>query len=241
MSVKAILFDAFGTVIHAEPEWESLRAECLTIVHGTWSGRAIPMNRFLVAYEAARAHQHVRAAQGLEEFDFAQRFERTILACGAAPRDASEWGPIAAEKYHRFQQALIHAYDQPAPTLVRLHEAGYKMALVSNYAHVGVLEDALTRLGIRKPFDALIASGEVGFMKPHPAVFDAALRALGERAQDAVMIGDSLANDVIGARKLGMRAIWAPYPRVRPAPYTSEADAVIERLADLPSVIERLG
>ena len=47
--------------------------------------------------------------------------------------------------------------------------------MVSNYAHLGVLEDALTRLGIRELFDAVIASGDVGYMKPHPAVYGAAL------------------------------------------------------------------
>lgn len=239
MPVKAVLFDAFGTVIHAEPEWESLRAECLTIVHGTWSGQAVSVETFLAAYEAARAEQHARVAHGLEEFDFAERFARTLQACEVSAKEASRWGPVAAEKYHRYQQALIHAYDQPGPTLSRLHDAGYKLAMVSNYAHLGVLEDALTRLGIREPFDALIASGEVGYMKPHPAVYDAALRALGVRAQDAVMVGDSLANDVIGARKHGMRAIWSPYPRQTPAPSAPEADAVIERLADLPDIVEK--
>ena len=241
MAVRAVLFDAFGTIIHPEPGWEQLRAECLTIVHGTWTGRAIPLARFLGEYEKAREAQHAAMAAGLREADFAARFRDAVLACGAGQDDARAWGAVAAERYHRFQQGLIHAYDQPHKVLADLKAQGHRLGLVSNYAHAGVIRDALGRLGLLEHFDALVVSADVGYLKPHPAIFQAALDALDVAPAEAVMVGNDLECDVAGARKAGLRTIWTPYPRVAPVPARPpEADAVVERLADIPSVLPRL-
>jgi len=241
LTLKAVLFDAFGTVIHPEPDWEALRQECLAVVHGTWTGPAVPFARWLPAYEEARAAQHAEADRGLREFDFAERFAQSMLLCGAPRREALAWGPRAAEKYHRFQQGLIHAYDQPGPTLQRLRDAGYRIALVSNYAHTGVLHDALTRLGIRHHFDALVVSIDVGYLKPHPRMFEAAVEALGVRKDEAVMVGNDPECDVSGAKRAGLKTIWTPYPRASPAPTHPDADVVVERLSDIPDVLPKLG
>lgn len=241
MPVRAVLLDAFGTLIHPEPGWEGLRNDCLAIVHGTWTGRAIPHTAWMAAYEQARAEQHAQVRDGLREFDFPERFARSMILCGVPRLEAEEWGPVAHECYHRFQQGLIHAYDSPAPALGTLRSTGYKLALVSNYAHGGVLRDALRRLGLASAFDALVVSGEVGYLKPHPRIFQEALRKLGVPADEAVMVGNDIPCDVEGAKKAGLKAVWAPYPRVAPPPAHPSADAVIARLADLPEAIRALG
>lgn len=240
MAVHAVLFDAFGTIIHPEPGWEALRAECLAIVHGTWTGRAIPFPRFLEEYEKARRAQHEAAARGLREFDFAERFRDTAHACGAGLEEARAWGPLAAERYHRFQQGLVHAYDQPHKVLADLKAQGKRIGLVSNYAHTGVIRDALGRLGLLEHFDAIIVSADVGYLKPHPAIFEAALAAVDARPHEAIMVGNDLECDVLGARRAGLRAIWTPYPRVSPAPHHPDADWVVESLRDIPPIVARL-
>lgn len=240
LPVRAVLLDAFGTIIHPEPGWEGLRDHCLEIVHGTWTGRAIPFATWLKAYEQARAEQHAKVRDGLREFDFAARFARSMRLCGMPEREADAWGPVAHERYHQFQQGLIHAYDAPRATLERLRSEGYKLALVSNYAHTGVLRDALKRLEILDPFDALIVSADVGYLKPHQRIYDAAIEALGVEKSEAVMVGNDPLCDVIGAKHAGLRAVWAPYPRESPAPANPTADAVLERLADLPGILRKL-
>jgi putative hydrolase of the HAD superfamily len=241
LPIRTVLLDAFGTIIHPEPGWESLRADCLTIVHGTWAGRAIPLRDWMRAYEQARAEQHAKVSEGLREFDFPARFTRTLELCGVPQHEAEAWGPQAHERYHRFQQGLVHTYDSPAPTLAALKKAGYSIALVSNYAHTQVLRDALARLGLLPYFDAVIVSADVGYLKPHERIFQAALDALGARPQDSVMVGNDVGCDIVGAKRAGLHAIWAPYPRVSPAPSCPGSDAVVERLADLPRVIQEMG
>jgi FMN phosphatase YigB (HAD superfamily) len=53
---------------------------------------------------------------------------------------------------------------------------------------------------------AAVSSSEHGLMKPHPSIFAAALRLVDVPAADAMMVGDSVRQDVDGARSAGMRA-----------------------------------
>ena len=57
------------------------------------------------------------------------------------------------------------------------------------------------------PIAAAVASAEHGYMKPHPSIFAAALRQAGVEARDAMMVGDSIAHDIEGARGVGMRGV----------------------------------
>lgn len=239
LPVRAVLLDAFGTIIHPEPGWESLRNDCLAIVHGTWAGRAISHDVWMAAYERARAEQHAVVRDGLREFDFPERFARSLVLCGISKLDAEAWGSIAHERYHRFQQGLIHAYDAPVAALAALKAQGYRLALVSNYAHTGVLRDALRRLGLLASFDAVVVSADVGYLKPHPRIFEVALDAVGVQPHEAVMVGNDIPCDIEGAKKAGMRAVWAPYPRASPPPSHASADAVVASLAELPGVLAR--
>jgi putative hydrolase of the HAD superfamily len=56
--------------------------------------------------------------------------------------------------------------------------------------------------------DVLIASEEAGVSKPDPRIFEIALERLEATADRAVMVGDSWANDILGARAAGIRAVW---------------------------------
>jgi putative hydrolase of the HAD superfamily len=70
-------------------------------------------------------------------------------------------------------------------------------------------------------------------VKPHPTIFQAALELLGVDARDAAMVGDSLEEDVEGARALGMRAILIDRDERHPE--------VEERLTDLYGLPAALG
>ena len=54
---------------------------------------------------------------------------------------------------------------------------------------------------------AAVSSSAHGFLKPHPSIFEAALRLVGAAPGESVMVGDSLAHDIEGARRAGMRVV----------------------------------
>jgi putative hydrolase of the HAD superfamily len=85
---------------------------------------------------------------------------------------------------------------------------------------------------------ATVSSSEHGLMKPHPSIFAAALQLLDVAATDAVMVGDSLRQDVEGALAVGMRAILLNRgDTAAPAVAGDRRVPVIHSLRELPGLL----
>ena len=139
--------------------------------------------------------------------------------------------------------ASAHAEDRRSdwavdPAAVRTLDtlaARYRLALVTNGAPA-VQRAKLAGANIRSRFAAVIVSAELGIGKPDRRIFEAALRAIGAAAGDAVMVGDSIERDIVGARGAGLRTIWID--RDHQAPDRSAlADARITELGELPAAL----
>jgi HAD superfamily hydrolase (TIGR01549 family) len=106
-------------------------------------------------------------------------------------------------------------YEDVLPTFGYLRERGLSIGLVSNTGRDLGLFVGHHGLDV----DAAVSSGAHGKTKPHPAIFETALEQLGVAAADTVMVGDSIEDDVEGARAVGMRAVLLDrenrYPEIR--------------------------
>jgi putative hydrolase of the HAD superfamily len=94
--------------------------------------------------------------------------------------------------------------DQGVAGLIKALRGHYKTGLLSN-SNAGYAQTILDEYGVRDLFDEVTVSGEVGAMKPDPAIFHHALQQLGVAAGEAVFIDDSPAN-VQAAEALGIRS-----------------------------------
>jgi putative hydrolase of the HAD superfamily len=103
-------------------------------------------------------------------------------------------------------------YPDARPVLEELRAAGLRIALVSNTGRDLPAFVQHHRLDV----DVAIASRAHGHTKPHPSIFEAALEMLGVAAADAVMVGDSIEDDIEGAAQVGMRAILLDRDGVHP-------------------------
>jgi len=84
------------------------------------------------------------------------------------------------------------------------------IGLVSNlFDPPWLARELFAELGLLERLSAVALSAEVGKRKPHPAIFEAALAQAGVAADEAVMVGDRLREDIGGAQALGMTAIQA--------------------------------
>src|SRR5207245_3252804 len=84
-------------------------------------------------------------------------------------------------------------------------------------------------LGVAHLIDAVVTSLDVGFRKPHPAIFEAALEEAGYPPAACALLGDSEVKDIQPAVALGIRAIRVAIEA--PPPVASAADAVVTGLA----------
>ena len=81
----------------------------------------------------------------------------------------------------------------------------YRLAVISNAD--GKIADVLARCGIADCFESITDSGIVGKEKPHPAIFDAAVRTMGVSAKESLYVGDVYSIDYLGATSFGMQSI----------------------------------
>ncbi|MFZ0284210.1 MAG: HAD family hydrolase [Terriglobales bacterium] len=81
----------------------------------------------------------------------------------------------------------------------------YSLAVISNAD--GKIEDVLKRCGIADCFASITDSGLVGYEKPHPAIFEAALQAMKAKPSESLYVGDVYAVDYLGATRVGMQAM----------------------------------
>jgi putative hydrolase of the HAD superfamily len=134
-----------------------------------------------------------------------------------------------------------HTFTDPdAPALVDyLHDRGIKVGVLSNTMwprrwH----EDIFRRDGLLDRIDGAVYSSEIGWTKPHPAAFAAAMTAI-ELSDPArcVFVGDRPFDDVHGAKNAGMRAVLITNSDVPPYP-AAEPDAVIGSLAELRPLLD---
>jgi HAD superfamily hydrolase (TIGR01662 family) len=127
------------------------------------------------------------------------------------------------ERHENFE-----VYDDVPDTLAALRSAGLRIGLVSNSAR-DVAEFARHH-GL--DVDAGISSFHHGRTKPHASIFGAVLDLLGVEPASAAMVGDTIADDIEGARALGMHAILVDRDRAHPG-----FEPRIESLGELPALL----
>lgn len=197
MTLRAVLFDVDFTLARPGPE---LGPEGY-VRAGERHGLTLDPARYGDAREAALVD--LRAHPDLEHDDsiwFAFS-ERIVLGMGGTKPAAYACAVEITRAWERHDN--FELYDDTIPVLTALRGAGLKIGLVSNSAR-DVREFAVHH-GFE--IDAGISSFHHGRSKPHASIFRAVLELLDVTAADAAMVGDTVEDDLEGARALGMRAI----------------------------------
>jgi len=197
MVVRAVLFDVDFTLCRPGPELSADRYARIAARHGL----TLDTSSYDDARETAALNLK-RHPELLHDDSIWHRFTQEIfIGMGGPEAIASEcateieegWG--VSENFELFEDAL--------PVLDELRSAQLKIGLVSN----GIRDLTEFVAHHRLDVDAIVDSRSHGRVKPHPTIFEAALERLGASPAEAVMVGDSLEEDIEGAKALGMRAI----------------------------------
>jgi putative hydrolase of the HAD superfamily len=240
--VAAVLFDYGMTLVHFERPTEAIEAAQAAIASEI-EGAGHPRPDVGVLRKAVhdRVESEVaahEAAGALEEIDVTALEERAFADIGLH-LDASLRDRCSV----LVQEAWWHGvrpYPDAAPVLRALRGARMRVGLCSNAAYRSAsMHQQLAHVGLGALLDAAVFSAEVGWRKPSPRLFGAALQALGTRADETVFVGDRVREDIRGAASAGMRTVLIARDSAahQPAPSEIGADQVIHSLAELPALL----
>lgn len=208
--IQVILFDFGSTLIYAKEAWEEF------------------------FQRADHAMQDVLHNEG---FDLVNNGlcsgYHTFIDCYYAldnPQNTTEWtafsllSELLAEKGYQdipspiLRKALNALYavtnqnwypeDDALTTLESLKDAGYRLGMISNTSDDLHVQDLIDQHKFRTYFEFIITSAGFGIRKPDKRIFQAALDHFQVTPQAAVMVGDTLGTDVVGANEMGIFSIW---------------------------------
>jgi HAD superfamily hydrolase (TIGR01662 family) len=197
-ATRAVFFDVDFTLIYPGPAFQA-------------SGYREFCGRFAVEVDPSRFDAAVSGASMLLEpegglydariyIDYTRRIIEGMGGSGPGVEAAAQAIYTEWAKCHHFVM-----YEEVPEVLRELHGSGLKIGLITNSHRC--LSSFQTHFALDGIFSVAISSLEHGYLKPHPSIFESALRAVDVEPSEAVMVGDSYSHDVEGARRLGMRAV----------------------------------
>lgn len=227
----AVCFDVDFTLIYPGPTFRSEGYRRFGERHGL----ALDESRFAGAVTTAAPI--LDAAQG-DIYDPAifHRYTGEIVRAMGGEGAAVE--ACAIEIYEEWAaNHHFEMYDDVPEVLRTLAGRGLRIGLISNSHRC--LVSFQSHFELQGLISAAISSSQHGFLKPHRSIFDAALKLLGVPAAAAVMVGDSVGQDIEGARRAGMRAVLVRRG-ASDEPFGGEVDGdvpVIRSLRELPPLL----
>ena len=197
---RALLIDAMGTLIELRPPAPILRRELRDRL-----GIEISLQQAERGLAAELAYYRAHMLQGRGPASVALLHARCAQALGAAlPRAAAADPTVLTEVLLASLRFAAHA--DAAPALHAARGRGERVVVVSNWD--ASLPAALASAGLAALVDAVVTSAEVGAAKPDAAIFERALAVAGVARTAARHVGDSLAEDIEGARRAQVAAVW---------------------------------
>jgi HAD superfamily hydrolase (TIGR01549 family) len=222
-ALRAVLFDVDFTLCRPGPELSAERYARVAARHGI----EVDVARYDDARETAALNLK-RHPELLHDDTIWHRFTEEIFVGMGGPMEVASECATEIEQGWEVSQNF-ELFEDVMPVLEELRRAELRLGLVSN----GIRDLREFVVHHKLDVDAVVGSRAHGYVKPHPTIFQAALQQLGVEPTHAVMVGDSLEEDVEGARALGLRAILMDREDRHPA--------FAERLTDLYGLPAALG
>lgn len=115
--------------------------------------------------------------------------------------------------------------------VLKILKSQYRLGLLSNFTHGPAALKIIGRLNLEAFFEVILISGDLGYRKPSPIVFDELLKQLGVEKTDIIYIGDDTDADIKGAEKSGIQPVWMTYVQDH---HVSAASSLLTRSIDDP-------
>ena len=218
MAIKAVTFDAYGTLLRNEDLM--LIPRRIVADHGLSVGVDDVLRTWIDLYFAATQQRPFRTLREIEE----QILPR-VLREFAVTTDAAPYVDLFFQVTTK-----VELYPEALEVLNALGPV--RSAIVSNADH-----EHLASWNFTWPVQFIVISEAVRAYKPHPRMFQRALEQLGLQPHEVLHVGDSDVDDVKGARAAGLRVAWLNRTGRSRRPDVPPPDFEIRDLTELPALL----
>jgi putative hydrolase of the HAD superfamily len=203
--IKAVFFDLYNTLLTYDPPREVIEARILKDFGIEASPEALL--RPIMTADEFIYQEHARlpiSKRSKEETTALYTQYHGIVLKEAGLEAPKEVILGILGKWMGFDLKMV-LYDDVIPALTNLKERELILGLISNVDRD--IAPLYQGLGLSTWLQVMVTSQEVGFNKPQPEIFLAALKQAGVKPSEAIYVGDQYQIDVVGANKAGMRGI----------------------------------
>lgn len=243
--IRAVLLDLGNTLLYFDGNWTQVFAQAdhelvLELIN---AGIDLDLEEFTSEFRTRlTAYYEQREAEFIEHTT--AYVLKEVLAKFGHEQISEDILQPALQRMYTVSQAHWLLEEETIPCLEALREQGYQLAIVSNAGDDKDVQFLVKNTGIREYFDLVLTSAACGVRKPNPRIFEFALERLKISPKQAVMVGDKLGADILGAHNAGIFSIWvnrrADTPANRDHQDTIEPNAVISSLDELPELLETI-
>lgn len=203
--IKAVFFDFYNTLATHDPPREQtyvkVCAELGIKVEAKALFKSLPAADMYWRDENMRKHLDQRHPQ--EKLEFYTEYAHRILT-GAGVSVSRETALQILVKLQKYKWTYM-TYDDALPALKDLKKRRLTIGLISNV--VQDMDSIYDELGLKSFLTFKVTSAEVGYDKPHPEIFEAALKKAEVKPQEAIHVGDQYDLDIAGAQGVGIKAL----------------------------------
>jgi putative hydrolase of the HAD superfamily len=240
-----ILFDLGSTLIYFDGNWEEVFACADREVHSVLREAGYPQlgDDFPEIFRKRLREYHAAREVDLIEHTTVKILTELLEEQGYTdiPQDVLD---KAMTRMYAVSQAHWHAEPDAKETLAQLQSRGYRLGVISNASNQEDVNTLVDKAGVRPYLDFVITSAEIGMRKPSPSIFRLGLERWGVVPDEAVMVGDLLRPDILGAQQLGIFSVWitrrAMSEENKKYARSITPDAVVSALSELPALMDRL-
>jgi HAD superfamily hydrolase (TIGR01662 family) len=240
LQLKVVFFDLGSTLIYSKDPWAPIYEHADRELVNELLHAGIPLNEgsFSSEFDTFLASYYAMRGNGtLETTTFSALQE--LLEQKGFHNVPDEQIRAALDAMYAITQKNWYLELDAIPTLEKLRSQGYRLGMISNTSDDINVQQIVDRDQLRSYFEVIITSAGCGIRKPDERIFQLALDHFGIPPGQAVMVGDTLEADILGANRLGMYSIWITR-RVQvlgEGELDIQPQAVIASLSQLPDLL----
>lgn len=243
--LKAVLFDMDDTLVDwstRSVEWADFERQHLAHVVRYIADKGHRIGEPDTFYTTVRHQANQMWADAVASLlapNYGQVIAQGLITVGVPPELVSADEVLKA--FHWGHIDGVVAFPDALEVLPVLTEAGLELGIITNAATPMWMRDReLESMGLLSYFShCRLSAVDVGYIKPHPAIFNHALEALGATAEEVVFVGDNPEADIIGAQNVGIKAVLRDLRHPKQVISDEvEPDATIYTLHDLLPILD---